>query len=81
MCEAGELLFLLPLLFNIFIELILQLKHCNGGRIGLICIMLFFFFAYASDVTTVAASGLGLQKNIISVYQDYSKKWRFNILY
>ncbi len=43
--------------------------------------MLFFFFAYASDVTTVAASGLGLQKNIISVYQDYSKKWRFNILY
>ncbi len=61
-----------PLLFNIFIDEILQeLKLCNEGvRIGRD-----LYNAYADDVTIMAASVPGLHK-LISVCQDYSKKWR-----
>ncbi len=63
--------------FNIFIdELLLELKLCNEGWGSRIRRDLYNAFAYADDVTIMAASVLGLQK-LIPVCQDYPKKWRF----
>ncbi len=63
-----------PSLFNIFIDdLLLELKLCNEGVIGR---DLYNAFAYDNDVIVMAASVPGLHK-LISVCQDYSKKWRF----